>query len=200
MKKISYVIIFIIFIGVIIGISQGNNSNTQNASINIDINNTSYNSITISNNNFTNTETSENIIHLEDYPSFIEECFEKISPKYSIFTDAYSISINDNSSISIYFYSDKYYKLSTYSNNITEFSKELLEEISKKQYEKKLFQPENVLLQIKYCGYGKDLNSKQIESYTHPLAILNIETNDLKNNTDFFNFVSNNIEIYDYWF
>ena len=165
MKKISYVIIFIIFIGVIIGISQGNNSNTQNASINIDINNTSYNSITISNNNFTNTETSENIIHLEDYPSFIEECFEKISPKYSIFTDAYSISINDNSSISIYFYSDKYYKLSTYSNNITEFSKELLEEISKKQYEKKLFQPENVLLQIKYCGYGKDLNSKQIESY-----------------------------------
>lgn len=200
MKKIIFFILFVSFVIVFF-----NSSNTS-PNTTFETTNSFNNTIIFENRNIENTtiETSttveDNIIYLEDYPSFIEECFKNVSPNYSFLDNAYSISVDYGNFVSIYFYSDKYYSLSTYSDNIISFSKELLDEISKKQYQKKLFQPENVLLQIKYCGYGKDLNSGKIHDNTQPLAALNIYTDDLKSDINLLEYITNNIDIYDYWF
>lgn len=178
------------------------NSSTSSPTVSLNTSNSNNLNTSIISNEVTNSIelVEDNVIYLDNYPKFIEECFEKVSSRYSFLSDAYSISTNSGNFISIYFYSDKYYDLPTYSNNVKAFSNELLDEISKKQYKNKFLQPKNLLLQITYCGYAKDLYTKEISTNTQPLATLNVYTDDLKNKQNLFEYISNNINIYDYWF
>lgn len=134
-------------------------------------------------------------IYSDEFDEYInKKTKELISVSYIFST--YSISSIGNSAYSIYCYTNRYYDLVSFSNSAKNFIKDFVISISEKDYKPKYFAPKEVIISIEFCGYGKNLNTQEIEHSLHPLADFSIKTNELKTTEDIFS----KLKIYDYWF
>ena len=182
--------LWFILIVLIINVSAPINSNTTVSHNNIIIENT----IEIANENKETEKTlnsnSElelpiyNSISFDEYPTFTDTCVQKALKSFKHFATGYSISPIGNSSIDIYVYANKYYDYETFFQNALAISENIYKELSTRQYKRKYFSPNAILISISICGYGKDLNSKKVNSYLQPLSTVCLST-------DAFNTISN---------
>ena len=135
-------------------------------------------------------------IESDKYMDYLDEKITKILNKKETIFKSYQTGTLGNEVYELYVYADKYYNYNDYKKDSINITKEIISSIKEKKYKKVLLYPKTVTIQIKYCGYGKDLNSGKLQNSVFPLGVFSIQSNELNDEINY----EEKVDINNIWF
>ncbi len=163
--------------------------------ISFTVNDTDNNESVAENQPSIETEDNPNYIYQNDYVDFLYDNIIESLNNNAVFNNVNVSGMGDY--VNIYLYADNYYDYNIFYESCKNLINELIPKLAQKQFKSTgILGKDNISICFKFCGYGINLNTKQLETYTFPLGSLNTNTNEFNGVEN----IVNKIDIDKIWF